>query len=299
VLEDQEGAGMIAVMGASGNVGSKVSDLLLDENQDVRVFGRSAERLERFGGRGAEVVVGDALDLDDLQMLFKDAAAAQVVLPDNVADPRYAANRSQMSRAIARALRDQGVGHVVALSSLGADRDRGVGQVVGLHELEELLFGLEDPHVLSLRAAWHMENLLLALPMVKEQKINGSAVKGDLKFPMAATVDIAEKAARHLLHRDFTGHTVETILGPEERSMSEATRALGAALGIPDLPYVEFPPDAVKAALQGIGMSEEFASLLVESQIAINEHRIEGGARTTENTTPTRLEEFLLNALSE
>jgi uncharacterized protein YbjT (DUF2867 family) len=290
---------MIAVMGASGNVGSKVSDLLLDENQDVRVFGRSAERLERFGGRGADVVVGDALELDDLQMLFKDAVAAQVVLPDNVTDPRYVANRSQMSHAIARALRDQGVGHVIVMSSLGADRDRGVGQVVGLHELEELLFGLEDANVLSMRAAWHMENLLAILPMVKEQKMNGSAVKGDLKFPMIATVDIADRAAQHLLARDFTGRTVQTILGPEDRSMSEATRALGEALGIPDLPYVEFPPEGVKAALQGIGMSEEFASLLVESQIAINENRIESGERTTENTTPTRLEEFLRNALTE
>jgi uncharacterized protein YbjT (DUF2867 family) len=288
---------MIAVMGASGNVGGKVADLLLHEKQDVRVFGRSAGRLERFGGQGAEVVAGDALNPDDLQALFKEADAAQVLLPDNVTDPRYVSNRSQMSRAIAQALRDQGVGHVVVLSSLGADRDRGVGQVVGLHELEELLFGLEDANVLSLRAAWHMENLLALVPMVKEQKMNGSAVRGDLPFPMAATVDIAEKAAPHLLRRDFTGHTVQTILGPEERSMADATRALGAALGIPDLPYIEFPPEGVKAALQGMGMSEEFASLLVESQIAINEGRITAGERTTENTTPTGLEEFLQNAL--
>jgi hypothetical protein len=54
-------------------------------------------------------------------------------------------------------------------------------------------------------------------------------------------LDIAERAARHLHDRDFTGHTVETILSPEDVSMNEATRALGAALGIPDLPYVEFP----------------------------------------------------------
>ena len=289
---------MIAVMGASGNVGSKVTDLLLDENQDVRVFGRSAERLERFGERGAEVVVGDALDLDDLQKTFEDAESAQVVLPDNVTDPQYASNRSQMSHAIARALRDQGVGHVVAMSSLGADRDRGVGQVVGLHDLEELLFGLEDANVLSLRAAWHMENLLLAVPMIKAQGMNGSAVKGDLRFPMIATADIAERAARHLLDRDFTGHTVQTILGPEDRSMTEATRALGEALGIPDLPYVEFPPEGVKAALQAVGISQEFASLLVESQIAINENRIASGERTRENTTPIRLEEFLAGALT-
>jgi uncharacterized protein YbjT (DUF2867 family) len=290
---------MIAVMGASGNVGSKVTNRLLEENQRVRAFGRSAERLEQFAGRGAEVVVGDALDLDALQMLFKGAVAALVVLPDNVSDAQYALNRSKMSRAITDALRAQHVGHVVLASSIGADHDRGVGPIAGLHEIEVLLFGLEDASVLALRAAWHMENLLLNIPMIQQQKINGSALKGDHRHPMIATVDIARSAAEHLLQRDFAGHTVETLLGPEDVSMNEATRALGAALGIADLAYVEFPPEGMLAALQGIGMSAEFASLLVESQIAINEDRVmDGLRRSAENMTPTRLDQFLQSALS-
>jgi uncharacterized protein YbjT (DUF2867 family) len=290
---------MIAVMGASGDVGSKVTDLLLEEKQDVRVFGRSTARLEPFGRRGAEVVVGDAIKFSDLEVLFNDAESALVVLSGDVADPHYVSNRSEMSRAITQALRQEQVSHVVMASSIGANRDRGVGMVAGLHELEGLLFGLEDANVLSLRAAWHMENLLASLSMIQEQKINGSAIKGDHRFPMIATVDIAERAARHLIHPDFTGHTIETILGPEDRTMNEATRALGAGLGKPDLPYVEFPPEGVKAALQGIGMSEEVASLLVELQIAINENRVmDEVQRTSESTTPTRLEEFLKSALT-
>ncbi len=289
---------MIAVMGASGNVGSKVTDLLLDQGEDVRVFGRSGERLEPFGGRGADVVVGQAIELDDLRALFEDAASALVVLPDDVTDPHYASNRSAMSRAITEALRERHVGHVVMASSIGADRDRGLGPINGLHELEELLFGLEDANVLALRAAWHMENLLASLPMIQGQGVNGGAIRGDHAYPMIATVDIAERAARHLLDRDFTGHTVETILGPQDVTMNEATRVLGAALGKPDLPYVEFPPEGVKAALQGIGMSEEFASLLVESQIAINEDRVlDDAGRASATTTPTGLEEFLRGAL--
>jgi uncharacterized protein YbjT (DUF2867 family) len=290
---------MIAVMGASGPVGSKVADLLLSEKQDVRVFGRSGERLEPFGRRGAEVVVGDAINVDDLLALFKDAASALVVLSGDVADPHYVSSRSQMSQAITQALRQENVSHVVMASSIGADRDRGVGMVAGLHELEGLLFALEGANVLSLRAAWHMENLLASLPMIEQQKINGSAIKGDHRFPMVAAVDIAERAAGHLLHRDFTGHTIETILGPEDRSMNEATLALGAALGMPELPYVEFPPEGVKAALQGTGISEEVASLIAELQIAINENRVmDEVERTSESTTPTRLEELLKSALT-
>jgi uncharacterized protein YbjT (DUF2867 family) len=296
----REGGRMIAVMGASGPVGSKVADLLLTEEQDVRVFGRTEVRLEPFGRRGAEVVVGDAISVDDLLALFKDAASALVVLSGDVADPHYVSSRSEMSQAITQALRRQKVNHVVLASSIGADRDRGVGMVAGLHELEGLLFALEDANVLSLRAAWHMENLLASLPMVEQQKINGSTIRGDHRFPMIAAVDIAERAAQHLLHCDFTGHTIETILGPEDRSMNEATLALGAALGMPELPYVEFPPEGVKAALQGIGISEEVASLIAELQIAINEDRMmDEVKRTPESKTPTQLEEFLKSALTQ
>lgn len=289
---------MIAVMGASGNVGGKVADRLIERGEQVRVFGRSAERLEPLEQQGAEVVVGDALNEDDLRRLFKDASSALVVLPDNVADPNYASNRSKMSQAITAALRETGVRHVVFASSLGADRGQGVGPVNTLHELEELLFGLEDTNVLSLRAALHMEqNLLSGIPMIKEQKMNGGAVKGDLALPLIACVDIAERAAELLASREFTGKSVETIIGPEDVSMEEATRAVGEALGIPDVSYVQFPPEGVKAALQGIGMSEKFASLLVEMQLAVNDGLLSDVQRTPGNTATTTVEEFLSSAL--
>src|SRR6266542_5667780 len=289
---------MIAVMGASGNVGGKVAALLVEQNQDVRVFGRSPERLERVARRGAEVVTGNAINLDDLQVLFKDAGVALVVLPDDVTDTHYVANRSEMSRGIAQSLRDQRVSHVLLASSIGADRDRGVGPVAGLHELEGLLFGLDELNVLALRSAWHMENLLANVPLIRSQGINGSAIRADHRFPMIATVDVAKDAAERLVRRDFTGNGIKTLLGPQDLSMNEATRALGAALGMPDLPYMEFPPDGMKAALLEAGMSEEAASLLVESQIAINEDRVlDGVRRTAETSTPTGLGEFLNTAL--
>lgn len=285
---------MIAVMGASGNVGSKTADRLLQEGQEVRVFGRSAQRLQSLGERGAEVVVGDVLNVDALQRLFSGATAALVVLPDNVADPDYVANRSKMSQAIAEALKDQQVSHVVIASSLGADRERGVGPVNGLHELEELLFGLDGTHVLSNRAALHMEqNLLPAVPVIKTQRMNATALRGDLRLPLIATVDIAERAASHLARRDFAGHGVETVLGPEDVTMEEATQSIANALAVPDVRYVQLPPGDMTAALQGFGMSAEFASLLVESQVAVNEGLFNEVARTPESTTPTTIRDFL------
>jgi hypothetical protein len=81
--------------------------------------------------------------------------------------------------------------------------------------------------------------------------------------------------------------------------MREATRLIGSLLGLPDLPYVTFPPAQLQAGLVAAGMSEDAAGLLVEMQLGINDGWFFGGLRrTAETTTPTRLEEFLKEALS-
>ena len=288
---------MIAVMGAAGNVGSKVADLLLRENEEVRVF-EHKRTLGALAERGAEVVRGDATNVEDLKRLFEGADAAFILLPEDVADPDFAATRSEISRALARALREQRVGHIVALSSVGAERADAAGPPAGLHEYEQLLFELEDTTVLVLRSASYMDYLLANMPLIQSQHINGSAIAGDLKFPMIATQDVAHEVAERLVHRDFTGHGAKMLLGPEDVSMREATHALGSMLGMPELPYVEFPPDDMKVALVGAGMSEEAASLIVDMQLAVSEGRFFGGVRrTAETTTPTELEEFLQDAL--
>lgn len=289
---------MIAVMGAAGNVGSKVADLLLRENEEVRTL-EHKRTLGALAERGAEVVAGDAINVEDLKRFFEGADAALVLLPEDLTDLHFAATRSEISRALARALREQPVGHVVALSTVGADRSDAAGPPAGLREYEQMLFDLEDTNVLVLRSASYMDNLLSNMPLIQSQHINGSAIAGDLKFPMIATQDVAREAAERLVRRDFTGHGAKMLLGPEDVSMREATRAIGSVLSMPELPYVEFSPGDMKGALIGAGMSEEAASLIVDMQLAVNEGRLfDGFTRTAETTTPTELEDFLQNALS-
>jgi hypothetical protein len=48
-----------------------------------------------------------------------------------------------------------------------------------------------------------MDYLLAALPMIQTQKLNGSAVKADARFPMVATQDVAREAAERLTQLDF------------------------------------------------------------------------------------------------
>jgi uncharacterized protein YbjT (DUF2867 family) len=185
---------------------------------------------------------------------------------------------------------------VVALSTVGADLSDAPGPPGGLYGFERDLGELET-NVLVLRSAY-MDYLLASVPMIQEQKVNGSAVKANVRFPVVATLDVAREASDRLRRRDFAGHEVKLLLGPEDITMAEATRAIGARLGMPDLSYVEFPPDGVKESLVGVGISEEVAGLLVDLQLALNERRyFEAVHRTPESTTPTRLEDFLATAL--
>jgi len=288
---------MIAVMGAAGNVGSKVADLLLSQGQPVRVL-EHRRRLDGPGARGAEVVTGDLADPGDLGVLLKDVEAALVLLPDVVTDPEFTATRSRMSRAIADALAGSGVRQVVALSTVAAGQAGATGPAAGLRELEERLSGLGDRNLLVLRSPFYMENLLASLPLIKAMGSNASAVDGDLELPMIATRDVAAEAAERLLRRDFRGQGAKLLVGPEDVSLRAATRALGQRLGLPDLAYVQFPPDGVRAALRGAGMSEEGASQMVELQLALNRSGPFAAVRAAADAVaPTRLAAFLDEAL--
>lgn len=284
---------MIAVMGAAGNVGSKVADQLLRAGRPVRVL-EHRHSLEALGRRGAEVVAGDLADAGDVGLLLKDVEAALVVLPDVVTDPEFTATRSRMSRVIAEAVAGSQVAQVVVLSTIAAGHPDAAGPAAGLRELEGRLAELDGVGVLVLRSPFYMENLLTGIPLIRSQGINGSAIDGDLGLPMIATRDVAREAAERLARRDFGGHGVRLLVGPEDVTMRAATRALGERLGLPDVPYVQFPADGVWEALRGFGMSEEAAAEMVELQLAIGERRPFAGLRQTADVTgPTRLAELL------
>ncbi|MGH2807874.1 MAG: NAD(P)H-binding protein [Actinomycetota bacterium] len=289
----------LAIMGAAGNVGGKVADLLLRAGEEIRVL-QHARDLSELAARGAEVVTGEATNVDDLRALFAGASTAFVMLPENVADPDFVGNREIMSRSITDALELEGVSHIVALSGVGAGEADAPGPPGGLHGFERHLDRLEAANLLLLRPAFYMDYLLAALPLIQAAGVNGSAVRPDLEVPMVATADVAREVAERMRGRDFAGRSVRVLLGPEVVTMPEATREIGARIGHPDLDYVPFPPEQVVAALTQAGMSEQVAGLIVEMQMALNAGiYFEGVDRAAAVTTATTLSEFLDVALSD
>lgn len=283
---------LVTITGATGHIGGAIAERLLKDGHRVRCIGRSKEKLAPLTSKGAEVSIGDQSDSAFLTEAFKGADAVFAMIPPNPAAPNMRADQRNFANSIAEAVKNAGVKRVVALSSLGAEHESGTGPIAGLREFEDLLKTVPDLSVVALRPTYFMENFLYSIPMIKDAGFIGGSVLGGVELPMIATRDIAEVAAEYLAEPTFDGFTVRELLGPADLTFLKATSILGAAIGKPDLPYVEFSKEDYRKGLLDAGFSESVADSYLEMENAMNEGLIRGPARSEANTAPTTLEEF-------
>jgi uncharacterized protein YbjT (DUF2867 family) len=284
---------MYVITGATGNTGRRIAEILLLKGVQVKVIGRSADKLKSIKEAGAETAVGDIEDEAFLKEAFKGATAVYAMIPPNLHAENVREYQNRVGDVIARAIANAGVKHVVNLSSLGAHLPDKTGPITGLHDQERRLNKLEGVNVLHLRPTYFFENLLAFIPMIRNMGICGSALKGDIPVPMIASQDIAKEAAERLAKLDFTGKAVKDLLGQRHISMNEAMKILGKAARIEDLKYVEFPYEEAEKAIRQAGLSPDMARSYVELQKCVNEGiAITDAKRTAENTTETPIEKF-------
>jgi hypothetical protein len=75
--------------------------------------------------------------------------------------------------------------------------------------------------------------------------------------------------------------------------MAEAARVLGAAIGKPDLEYVQLPYGHAHAAMVDSGTSASFAAAVMQTASSFNDgHAWDTEPRSSANTTRTTLEQF-------
>ena len=285
---------MYVIMGATGNTGSIVARTLLGQKQNVRVIGRSADRLSPLTAEGAEPFVCDVSDAVALTKAFSGAKAVYAMIPPSMTSENYRADQDKVTGAIAEAVQQAGVEHVVALSSVGADKPQGTGPVAGLHHLEETLNQIPNLNVLHLRAAYFMENTLAQIGIIKMLGITAGPLNSDLVLPMIATRDIGRAAANALLALDFTGKQTRELLGERDLRYAETATIIGKAIGKPELKYVQLPAEQLRGAFLQMGMSANVADLILEMSAALNSGHMKAlEERTAENSTPTSFETFV------
>jgi uncharacterized protein YbjT (DUF2867 family) len=284
---------MYVVTGATGNTGSVIAEALLAKGEKVRVVGRSKERLESFTKKGAEPAVADLTDAAALTKAFSGASSVYAMIPPNPGSPDVRAYEAAVTKAIVKALEGARVSRIVLLSSVGADKPEKTGPVLGLHEFEEQIRHLPGVHALFIRAGYFMENLLPQTGVIKSYGMMAGPVRGDLPLPMIATQDIAKYAAEKMLRPDFEGKQARELLGQRDIAYNEVVRVIGAAIGRPQIGYMQMPDEQLKPALMQMGMSENMAGLLLEMAGALNSGYMTAlEKRSPQNTTSTSIERF-------
>ena len=282
-----------AVTGATGNIGRVVAESLLGRGHRVRAIGRSEERLQSLIELSAEAQVGSLDDAEFLTRAFTGVDAVFTMIPPSATAEDYRAFQNQIGEALATAIKQANVTQVVNLSSIAAHLGAGTGPIKGLHDQEERLNSLTDVNVVHLRPAFFMENLLFGIDVIKNMGVNGSGLDPQVTIPMIATRDIAAVAADLMEQGNFEGTSVRELLGNGNLTMTEATVAIGRAIGKDDLNYVQFPTENVRGAMLGLGMSQNVVDEMIEMYHGMNEGIVQGlESRSAANTTPTTIDEF-------
>jgi uncharacterized protein YbjT (DUF2867 family) len=284
---------MIVITGATGNTGKPAAEALLAKGERVRVIGRRAIHLDPLTRKGAEPFFGNVEDAASMTKAFEGATAVYLAIPGALQREDFRAYEEGVSDAYAAAITNARVPYAVTLSSVGAQHAKGTGPILGLHNMEQKLNRIPGLHVLHLRPAQFMENLLMNIGAVRSMGVLPGPAPEGVPMPWIAARDIGNYAAERLAARNFSGSSTQELLGPREYTAKEVAAIVGKAIGKPDLAYVQAQLAAIESALVATGMPKSSAGMLIEM--------MEGGGkgllnpqepRSAKNTTPTTLEWF-------
>jgi len=284
---------MIAVTGATGNVGHTLVTLLRERGFAVRAIGRNPDRLAELTALGAEPMVGSLDEPRFTSAAFRGADAAFVMHPPDYTHPDPRTRGAQIVEALGAGLQVARVKFAVSLSSIGADQAEGNGPIGILHRLEQRLGQVPGLNAVHLRPGYFFENFLMSIGLIHQMGTNGGAWNPDLPVAMIGSRDVAAVAADLLLGKPPAGQVARELHGPREYSHREASAILGAAIGKPDLSYAQFSSEDTRQALIGMGISAVVAGSILEMIHGFGSgHLRPRQARTAKTTTPTTLEAF-------
>ncbi|HEY0900090.1 MAG TPA: NAD(P)H-binding protein [Sphingobacteriaceae bacterium] len=197
---------MIVIFGATGNVGGKVARKLSEK--DVPFLGVASQNSAH--PETTKLKKGNLMNPAFLEQILHQAEAVFIILPESL----YAQGLEYASLLV-KTIEKSTVTHVVNISNAITHRN---GKPTLLNQLEQELNRLESVHIKHLRCANFFENLNLGL---------SNGYNGDLKLPYISTHEVAHFASEYLIHRNFSGHTIEELHGPADYSMNDFATITG------------------------------------------------------------------------
>jgi uncharacterized protein YbjT (DUF2867 family) len=280
------------LIGSLGHITKPLASVLLAGGHDVTIVSSSKDREPSIAALGAKAAIGSVDDVAFLSKAFTGADAVYTMVPPVWDAKDWKAHIHAVGQHLAAAIQASGVKKVVNLSSIGAHMPAGCGPVSGLYRAEQALNALSNVDIKHLRPGYFYENFYSNIGMIKNAGFFGNNYGGDTPIVMTDPNDIAVIAAEELSNLHFTGKSIRYIVS-DERTSKQVAVAIGAAIGNPGLPYVEFSDeDFVKGAMQA-GLSEDVARNYAEMGGAIrNGQMIADYKKHPKIEGKTKLEDF-------
>ncbi|MDP3951736.1 NAD(P)H-binding protein [Microbacterium sp.] len=218
----------IAVTTPNGNVGHHLTRMLVRSGIRPLLLTRHPEQISRELIPYVDVARADSQNADEVLDATRGVNAIYWVDPSVMSEDPLA-DYASATEALVRAIAENGIGRVVFQSSIGAEKRHGAGEIDGLAATEVALDGL-DTDVTHLRCGYFFTNLLLDVESLKSGRLQ-TVLPIDAPMAWVAPRDIAEVAALTLLNREWAGHRVQAVHGPEDLSWSQVAAILTQELG--------------------------------------------------------------------
>ncbi|ELY4522312.1 SDR family oxidoreductase [Cronobacter turicensis] len=249
---------MIAITGATGHLGQRVIDTLLNTvaAQEIVAIVRNPAKAAALSAKGVQVRAADYGNVAALTAAFAGVEKLLLISSSEVGQ------RAPQHRNVIDAAKTAGVKLIAYTSLLHADRSP-LGLADEHVATEKMLADAGIPYVL-LRNGWYTENYLASVPPALEHGVFiGSA--GDGKIASASRQDYAEAAAKVLTLDNQAGRVYE-LAGDNAWTLRDLTALLSKETG-KTVAYQNLSEADFAAALAGAGLPEGFAKLLADSDI--------------------------------
>jgi len=242
----------IVVSGASGDLGARVTRLLLDRipANELILLTRTPDKLADAAALGAEV---RQADFDDTANLADALAGGDVLL---LISTLSIGKRAQQHNNAIEAARTTGVRHIVYTSSVGIQPQTPSLSGQEHYQSEQLLIKSGLKYTI-LRNGWYAD--VIPMLMMKPSIEAGAFVAstGDGSVAMVAKADCANAAACVLADAENHEGAVYEITGPALLTFADIARLCSDAAGKPT-PYVNVSHEEKLAIFDAMGVNREY-----------------------------------------
>lgn len=253
----------LLVTGASGQLGRRVVELLLEANAGrVVAATRTPDKLADLAGRGVEVRQADFDDPGSLPSAFAGVDRLLLISTDVVdgTDRRIRQHRNAVNAA-----GQTGVKHVIYTSLIRPEPGSPVA-IAPDHYATEQALAASPLDWTVLRNNVYTDVLLRSLPRaVATGQLVAAAGEGGAGY---VTREDCARAAAAALAASNSGRTTLDITGPAIVTHAELAQIVSAITDRP-VTYVPVEPEVLKAGMVAAGLPDFVAGMLVSFDVAI------------------------------